>query len=141
MLPVVVVDQMYWFDADSLLRSLTRPKEIAASEFRVTAEEVFNRVMQLADNAGGADEHRALNYLAVRYPALYALVAERHLQNYSWTGVDVRPSRLSASRQIVDVIASFTHRQTDVTERLFVRVDVTEEFPFLVTKLSPLYER
>jgi hypothetical protein len=27
-----------------------------------------------------------------------------------------------------------------VTEKHFVRVDVTEEFPFLVTKLSPFYD-
>jgi PatG Domain len=140
-LPVVVVDQLYSFDTDALLRSLTPPKDLAADDFAVTAEEVFTRVMQLADNAGGTDEHRALNYLAVRYPALYALVAERHLQNCSWTGVDVRPSALSGSRHIVDVIVSFTHRQTDVTEKYFARVDVTEQFPFLVTKLSPYYER
>jgi hypothetical protein len=31
--------------------------------------------------------------------------------------------------------------QTDVVEKYFVRVDVTEEFPFLVTKLSPYYDR
>jgi hypothetical protein len=38
------------------------------------------------------------------------------------------------------VIISYTNRQTDVTEKYLVRVDVTEEFPFLVTKLSPYYE-
>ena len=26
-------------------------------------------------------------------------------------------------------------------EKFFVRVDVTEEFPFLVTRLSPYYDR
>jgi hypothetical protein len=28
--------------------------------------------MQLTDNAGANDEHRALNYMAMRYPAIYA---------------------------------------------------------------------
>jgi PatG C-terminal len=55
--------------------------------------------------------------------------------------VEVRPSRLSGVHRIVDVIFSYTHRQTDVTEKFFVRVDVTEEFPFLVTRLSPYYDR
>jgi len=41
----------------------------------------------------------------------------------------------------VDVIFSYTDRNTDVTEKYFVRVDITEEFPFLVAKLSPFYER
>ena len=38
-------------------------------------------------------------------------------------------------------IFSYTHRTTDVTEQYFVRVDVTEEFPFLVPKLSSYYDR
>jgi hypothetical protein len=33
------------------------------------------------------------------------------------------------------------NRLTDVPEKHFIRVDVTEEFPFLVTKLSPYYNR
>jgi len=41
----------------------------------------------------------------------------------------------------VDVIFSFTDRKTDVTEKYFTRVDVSEEFPFLVTKMSPYYDR
>jgi hypothetical protein len=48
---------------------------------------------------------------------------------------------LSGERNIVDAIFSFTDRATDVVEKQFLRVDVTEEFPFLVTKLSPYYDR
>ena len=57
------------------------------------------------------------------------------------TGVEVRPSPLSSTRKIVDVIFSYTNRNTDFTEKFFVRVDVNEEFPFLVTKMSPYYDR
>jgi len=42
---------------------------------------------------------------------------------------------------VVDVIFSYTNRNTDVTDKSFCRVGVTEEFPFLVTKLSPYYDR
>jgi len=73
-------------------------------------------------------------------PQLYAQTAEANSDNASLTAVDVRPSRLSGVRKIVEVIFSYTNRQTDVTDKYFVRVDVTEEFPFLVTKLSPFYE-
>jgi hypothetical protein len=31
------------------------------------------------------------------------------------------------------------NRNTDVDEHFFVRVDVTDEFPFLVSKLAPYY--
>jgi hypothetical protein len=138
--PIVLVDQLYSFDVDSFVKSIPRPESFQRKNFEPTAEEMFSRIIQMADNAGSTDEHRALNYLAVRYPAIYSRSAEMHAGNCSLTAVDVRPSRLSGARTIVEVIFSFTHRQTDVVERYFVRVDVTEEFPFLVTKLTPFYE-
>jgi len=97
--------------------------------------------MQMTDNAGATDEHRALNYLAMRYPAVYAAAAGQFARNASLTSIEVHPSALSDVRRIVEVIFSFTNRTTDVTEKCFTRVDVTEEFPFLVTKLSPYYDR
>ena len=141
MVPIVVFNQIYSFDIDSLIKSIPRPKEIAAKEFTPAAEELFMRIMQMADNAGATDDHRASNYCAVRYPAVYAKAAEEFALNSSLTAVEVRPSPLSGTRRIVDVIFSFTNRNTDVTEKFFVRVDVTEEFPFLVTKMSPYYDR
>jgi PatG C-terminal len=95
----------------------------------------------MTDNAGATDEHRALNYLAMRYPAIYARAAEAFARDFSLTGVEERPSSLSSTRNVVDVIFSYTNRNTDFTEMFFVRVDVTEEFPFLVTKMLPYYER
>ena len=141
--PFVVYDQLYSFDRDTLIKSIPRPKTISAKEdkqFRNTAEEVLSRIMQLADNAGALDEHRALNYLAARYPAVYEKAAQAHQENCSLTSVEVRSSRLSGTRRIVQVIFAYTDRRTDVTEKFFVRVDVTEQFPFLVTKLSPYFD-
>lgn len=141
LVPIVIFDQIYSFDTDTLIKSIPRPEKIAAKEFEPAAEELFYRIMQMADNAGATDEHRALNYLAVRYPAIYATTAERFGQNSSLTAVEVRRSRLSGVRKLVDVVFAYTNRQTDVVEKYFVRVDVTEEFPFLVTKMSPYYDR
>ena len=94
----------------------------------------------MTDNAGATDENRALNYLAVRYPTIYARAAEAFAE--IWTDRRGRPTlALSGARNIVEVIFSFTHRITGFPEKSFVRVDVTEEFPFLVTKMSPYYDR
>jgi hypothetical protein len=141
MVPIVAFDQIYSFDRDSLIKSIPRPDKIPAKEFAPSAEELFDRIMQMTDNAGATDEDRALNYLSVRYPAIYANAADAFARNASLSAVDVQPSPLSSTRNIVDVIFSYTNRNTDVTEKFFVRVDVTEEFPFLVTKLSPYYDR
>jgi hypothetical protein len=140
-IPIVIFDQVYSFDVDTLVSAIPRPEPIPAERFAADARELFSRIMQLADNAGSADEHRALNYLAVRYSAIYATSAEAHGRNAALTSVDVRTSRLSGVRKVVDVIFSFTNRTTDVTDKYFVRVDVTEEFPFLISKMSPYYDR
>jgi hypothetical protein len=141
MIPVVSFDQIYSFDRDALIKAIPKPPKVGAKEFTSAAEELFDRIMQLTDNAGATDGYRALNYLAVRYPAIYANTAEQFADGASLSAVDVRPSPLSAVRNIVDVIFAFTNRTTDVVDKFFVRVDVTEEFPFLVTKLSPYFDR
>jgi hypothetical protein len=141
MVPIVVFDQIYSFDRDALIKAIPRPERIPAQDFAPAAEELFDRIMQMTDNAGATDEHRALNYLALRYPAIYAKAADAFARNASLTAVDVRLSPLSGTRKVVDVIFSYTNRNTDVVEKFFVRVDVTEEYPFLVTKLSPYYDR
>jgi hypothetical protein len=141
MVPIVAFDQIYSFDRDALIKAIPRPEKTTAAQFGPAAEELFGRIIQLTDNAGATDEHRALNYLAMRYPAIYARAAEGFGRDFSLSGVDVRPSLLSGTRNILDVIFAYTNRNTDFTDKSFVRVDVTEEFPFLVTKLSPYYDR
>jgi hypothetical protein len=142
--PVVAFDQLYSFQRDDLLTAIPMPEDVDegdADKFRRSAGELLDRIMQIADNSGSIDEHRALNYLAVRYPAIYANALEAHQAEKSLTAVEVRPSRLGVLEVILNVVFSYTHRRTDVTDKYFVRVNVSGEFPFLVSKLQPYYER
>jgi cyclic patellamide precursor peptide PatG len=141
MLPIVAFDQIYSFDRYSFVQAIPRGEDIPEDEFRSASENVFDRIMQVNDNAGATDEHRALNYLAVRYPLIYERATRSYLDNAWLSSVDARPSRLSSTRKVMDVIFSFTNRQTDVTDKYIVRVDVTEEFPFLVTRLTEYFDR
>lgn len=141
MVPLVIFDQIYSFDRDALIKSIPKPEKTPAKEFTPAAEELFDRLVQMADNAGDTDENRALNYCAVRYPAIYAKAVEQFALNSSLTAVSVQASALGGTRKLLDVIFSYTHRSTDVVDKWFVRVDVTDEFPFLITKLSPYYDR
>jgi hypothetical protein len=140
LVPIVIFDQIYAFDRDSLLKSIPKPKE-REEKFTKASAEVFDRIISQIDNAGATDADRALNYLAVRYDRIYSLAADEFNNNASLTSIDVLPSPLSATRKIVDVVFSFTDRTTDVVSKFFTRVDVTECFPFLVTKMSPYYDR
>jgi hypothetical protein len=138
--PIVAFDQVYSFDRDSLVRAIPRPEGAKDEGFDSAAQEVFDRILQLIDNAGATSEHRALNYLAVRYPSVYATAAAAFARSASLTSVNVQPSPLGGIRNIVDVIFTFTNRNTGVDEKSYVRVDVTEEFPFLVTRMSPYFD-
>ena len=137
----VAVDQLYSFDRESLIKAIPRPEKTTAKQFEVAATEVSERILQVTDNAGATDEHRALNYLAMRYPGIYAKAAEEFARDFSLTGVEVRGSPLSGTRKVVDCIFSYTNRNTDFTERFSVRSDITEEFPYLVSKITPYYDR
>ena len=157
MVPIVAFDQIYSFDREALIKALPREKRPRGEEsprgrgreerprerdeFEASAEELFDRIMQMADNAGSTDADRALNYLAVRYHRIYEAASEAFGRNESLTAVEVRPSALSGTRKVFDVIFSYTNRSTDVVSKQAVRVDATDEFPFLVTKLSPYYDR
>jgi len=109
-------------------------------QFAPAAEELFARIMQMTDNAGDTDEHRAWNYLANSYSWIYAKAAEEFARDFALTAIEALPS-LRGTRKIVDCVFAYTNRNTDFTEKFVVRCDVTEEFPFLVKKLSPYYDR
>jgi len=141
MVPIVAFDQIYSFEHETLIQAIPRPEKMTEAKFAPVAEELFSRMMLMTDNAGATDEHRALNYLAMRYPAVYAKAAEQFGKDFSLSAVDVRPSSVSGTRRIVDVIFTYTNRNSDFVEKFFVRVDVTEEFPYLVTKMAPYFDR
>jgi len=139
--PVVIFDRIWSFDRAEFTKAIPRPKDAKDEDkFRALADEMFLRVGKLSDNAGATDEHRAVNYLAVSYPAVYAKVGEMYGRDGYLSALDVQTSRLSQTRKIMDVILAFTNRATDVIEKFHVRVDVTEKYPFLVTKLEPYYD-
>lgn len=134
--PLVLFERIYSFSVPDFLASIPLPAGADAQTFQAMAEELFWRIMQLTDNAG-ADPYRALNYLAVRYSAIYAHAAEMAAKDCFLSAVDVKADPLSSARKISSVILLYTNRKTDVGERFFVRVDTTEKWPFLVSKLQP----
>ena len=99
MVPIVVFNQIYSFDRDALIKAIPRPERIAAEDFAPAAAELFDRIMQMADNAGASDKDRALNYCALRHPGIYATTADAFVRNTSLSAVDVRPSPLTGTAQ------------------------------------------
>jgi hypothetical protein len=105
--------------------------------------EIFDNLLQLANNTGDADEHRALNYVSVNYPDVY-VPQSTGMSNPSssyFLGVDTRHSALGGDRAIIDVILNYRDSANGLTSSYFTSVDVTGQFPFLVTRLQPYFER
>jgi hypothetical protein len=92
---------------------------------------------QLSDDYGLTDRDRAYNFLTARYqpPPSQGEGLEFH-------GMYVVPSRLSPGvGRIVRGIYTFRNKTTGVERKFFVRVDVTHEFPFIVTPWQPYLDR
>jgi hypothetical protein len=106
--------------------------------------EIFDDMLQLANNTGDADEHRALNYLSVNYPEIYMSQwsgGTTTAPAVYFEGVEARHSPLGSGRAIIDVILRYMNQASGIVTRYFTSVDVTGQFPYLVTQLQPYFER
>jgi hypothetical protein len=91
---------------------------------------------QLADNHGLTDAERACNFLAAR-----CRLGLPDIPDYKLSGVRVMPSRLGTDfGRIMRAIFTYSNATGGIQER-FVRVDVTHEFPMIVSQLQPYLER
>ena len=142
-LPIVVFDQLYSFDREMLIKSIPKPPKAKAKEFEGGADDLFKRIQQMSDNHGATDEHRAVNYLAVRSSEIYKCAHDAVVDGYWLTSLDVVASRLSGSRgrRIFDVVLTYTNPTSRVARKWFWRVDVTGEYPFIVTGQQEYYDR
>ena len=141
-LPAVAPEQLLSFSIDEFIQSLPRDEKatgLEESSYRTVVRDLFTRLTRRSDNRGVADEHRALNYLALRYPPLYHATVQALGDGKALIGVDARHSH-AGSRRVVSVRLTFRHRRNDVTERYRCLVDVTDLFPFLVSPLSLTYD-
>lgn len=134
--PIVACEQSYSFTVDEVTEQLSdragpviRAGRVDRSKLKRIAHELFHRIARASENVGALDSHRALNYLIVQHPGLFIAAAERD-GKAALDGIDTQVE-LSAVRRVVTVIFTFVDRATGVPERLFTRVDVTEQWPFL----------
>src|SRR5262249_46326095 len=133
-LPTVALAQLYSFDIDSFVKHLHKPKDASDETFAATVEELMQRANHLADNFGVRDEHRALNYLLARDNSIYTEVAHHYAKNASLFAVKVSVSALSGPRKVMEVILEYRNRETDVFEKRYINVDVSDVFPFKTSK-------
>jgi len=135
--PIVACDQLYSFEIDewqasleSQLHSALESRKISKNRFAAVSQEVFGEIVQSTENLGATDSHRALNYLLLQHPGIFLAAAER-TDKQALERIETRLIHGLGTRRVVAVILVFVDLSTGVSERLFTRVDVTEEWPFV----------
>jgi hypothetical protein len=135
LVPFVFCDQIFCFSIDEWIEDVQKAvghivngadKDMLAS----AARDLFNQSVNSLQNIGVSDSHRALNFLLMRHPGVFHAVAERRGKAVL-DRVEARISEGLGTRRQVLVILTFLNIATGVPERLFCRVDITEEWPFL----------
>lgn len=149
--PVLAVDQLSMFKRERLTPWCKTPpkplgKKVGPSPSEPSLEasgpnDLFDRLVQSADNLGDTDEWRALNYLAVCYQPLYERHAQMLHDDYILDSIKVMKSRLSREKRIVDPVFAFRNKQTGIVRKFFVRLDVSYLYPMIVTKLTEYFDR
>ena len=135
--PLVTMDQVYSFSETEWFASLKarvgpvlEKRKASAGDFREQVQELFGRIVHSGENVGGTDAHRALNYAVVQHPGLFLAYLER-FERCVLDRVETRLVQGIGMRRMIAVVLTFLDRSTGVPERVFCRVDVTEEWPFL----------
>ena len=138
LLPTVSVDQLYVFSAKDWQDELSRvaqpaleSRKIDAKQFKSISRTMFREMTSMPENVGVSDGHRALNYLLVQHPGIFLAATER--SHHVLDRIETRPIQASGGRRHIAVILSFLDRGTGVPERMYCTVDVTEEWPFVVS--------
>lgn len=140
-LPMALANQFYHFTYKEMVEHIVAAAKVKAD----VAESMLSQMLQLADNAGDTDEHRAINYLTLRYMGVYEMAANMLKPDgsppgvFSLKGVIARPANVQGTRRLIDVIFQYEERSSRERIQWYCRVDVSGQFPFLVSTLSPYY--
>lgn len=139
-LPTAVANVSYYFTFNQFVDAMINA---IPGIPRIVVENMLQQMLDVTDNAGETDAHRALNYLAVRSKEVYYMAWQMQLDNpqppyppgvYFLQSVDVQPSNVQGNRTIVDVIFQYQARDTVDILYWYVKVDVTGMFPFMASR-------
>jgi hypothetical protein len=136
----IVCNRIFNFKAKEFAANVPKPQG-AGADFEQSVLDLFDKLQQFTSSPGETVAERAINYVALQYPDIYALAWQ--LMNptsggnpQSFSELDTAKPAMTDGRDLVDLVFSFTDRKTGVVDRYFTTVDVTGQFPFLVNKLQ-----
>ena len=129
-LPLVLVNQVYYFNFQTLINSLS------SQGIDEKAVRGVLKSLEIKPNAGDTPSARALNYIAFRYSEIYAKAGQISQQgDFFLQDIRTEPAEVQGTREIIDVIFKFQERRSGEQLFYYASIDVTGLFPFLGTPL------
>ncbi|CAM3789266.1 hypothetical protein VA7868_00445 [Vibrio aerogenes CECT 7868] len=123
--PATIADQVSYFHQHNQQTSMAQ---------------LIKSYLLLAKNAGMTDEERALNYLLCYDTGFYSKIYEQRQQSQRQSvhlvGIDAR-LYYAGERTLVCVIFNYQDQKTSVIESWSSTIDVTNEYPFMVSEFEP----
>ena len=135
-LPIVAAAQFFSFTKLHFAEQINAVTDIAVD---VPLRLLEMLLQQVTDNAGESDEHRAINYVMLRYRQVYKLHDTMTTKEHSVLKRIRAEPRPMGGRAIVSVIFTYMNVDTQIETHWYVRVDVTGLFPFLVGPLEEYF--
>src|SRR5262249_15346251 len=90
-LPRFGADQFISFEMDGFVGRVPRPADLPEEEFKNSVRTIFSRILRRSNNTGISDDHRALNYIALRYPAIFEVATRAAAKSLVLASIDARP--------------------------------------------------
>jgi hypothetical protein len=145
-LPIVACGEAYCFTYKEMIDEIIKTTKATEPE----ATEVFSHMIELTDNLGLGDADRAINFVTLNYMQVYQIAVDmlkggtsepKDPKGFSLINVMTKSSRIQGNQRVLDVIFTYLGNSTNVKQKWYCRVDVTKQFPFLVSGMARYYDR
>lgn len=135
-LPIVYCNQIFSMPRLWLTRHVQSYFSAEGNDAPLTAaqtQQLSLLGLQMTDNMGASPEHRALNYVALRYPLVYEITADMYGDGYMLLRIEVTPGRAPDERDVV-----FVYQRLEVGQVVQWRcsIDVSGMYPYITQRLS-----
>lgn len=126
---------------DTLLDSVKQAARYSSSIDTERLKQIIAEVLALTDNQGDTDSDRAINYVLYHNPLIYLRTYDIYYTGCDRSSTEPRAGltglrtfqQRSGERHFIKVVFDYQNFHNGVSENWYATVDVTDEFPFLVS--------
>ncbi len=142
-LPMVTASLIFYFDVKDFVENVPLPSPLPSQvdKYRTEVQTLFDKMIQTAANPGDIDEHRAINFVTFRYPQIYTLAwsllnpAQGSPKVFS--SLESQSSNMGGDRKLIELIFNYSDQTSGVITQYYLTVDVSGQYPFLVSEIKP----